>query len=296
MRIGIATCRNLPDWEVDDHPFHAALLARGARIERPAWDDPHADWGAFDTVLIRTTWDYMDRVDEFVAWAEHVDAVTRLMNPLPVVRWNTRKTYLRELESHGVRIAPTEWLDAGQRVDVRALLERRGWTRAFIKPVVGATARETLRFGDDTVGIAAAEAHLTRTLAREPMMMQPYLEAVETEGELSAIFFDGALSHGVRKVPVDGDYRVQDDFGAHDEPHRFTATEVELAAGIVDTAARHLELDEPLLYARVDFLRDADGSLLLNELELVEPSLFFRHDPESPARLADALLRRLEPA
>jgi len=98
----------------------------------------------------------------------------------------------------------------------------------------------------------------------------------------------------VRKVPVDGDYRVQDDFGAHDEPHQFTDAEIELATGIVQTARDLLGLDEALLYARVDFLRDPDGTLLLNELELVEPSLFFRHDPDSPGRLADALTRRLE--
>lgn len=294
MRIAIATCRDLPEWEVDDHPFHAALLDRGVGFERPAWDDPCVNWADFDAVLIRTTWDYMERVDEFVAWAERVAGTTRLFNPLPVVQWNTRKTYLRELEAAGVRIAPTEWLDKDQPVDVPDLLQRRGWTRAFIKPVVGATARETLRFASDATGLEAANQHLRRTLARESMMMQPYLEAVETEGELSALFFDGRLSHGVRKVPVDGDYRVQDDFGAHDEPHRFTDAEVELATGIVRTARAHLELDEPLLYARVDFLRDPDGTLLLNELELVEPSLFFRHDPDSPARLAQALLRRLE--
>ena len=164
--------------------------------------------------------------------------------------------------------------------------------------MIGATARETLRFDADPAGIAEAQAHLERTLAVEDMMVQPYLERVETEGEVSAIYIDGRLSHAVQKIPVAGDYRVQDDFGATDFPVDLTDERLEAANAVLQAAERkfaHLGR-HPLLYARVDFLFGDAGELLLTELELVEPSLFFRHGPEAPGLLADALKRRMESA
>ncbi len=290
MRLALATCADLPEWEVDDRPFHEALRRRGHDVSLPVWDDAHVDWAAFDAVLVRTTWDYMEKQEAFVAWAERVAALRPLSAPPGVVRWNTRKTYLRDLAEEGVPLAPTQWLEPGPPADVAALLAGRGWERAFLKPMVGATARETLRFATDAAGMAAAQAHLDRLQPREGFLLQPYLPSIEQEGELSAVFFGGRFSHGVRKVPVPGDYRAQDDFGAHDEPWDFPAAEREHAAAVMARAERRFG---PLLYGRVDFLRGADGRLLLNELELVEPSLFFRHDPQAADRLADAWLARL---
>ncbi len=241
------------------------------------WDDPSIDWSAFDAVLIRTTWDYQEKREAFVEWAERLPVP--LYNPADTVRWNTHKSYLRDLESRGVPVVPTEWLERGTRPDIASLCARRGWTRGFLKPCVGATSRETLRFD---AGDPAAQAHADRLLAREDLMLQPYLARVETEGELSAIFIDGELTHGVRKVPVAGDYRVQDDFGAKDYPIDFP--DVPLARRAVEAAGR------TLLYARADFLVGPHG-LVLTELELVEPSLFFRHNLRAADRLARAVAR-----
>jgi hypothetical protein len=295
MRVALATCRELPGWEKDDFPFHAALEELGIHHESPIWDDPSVDWSTYDAILIRTTWDYMEKQEAYVSWAETVDADRLFFNPAEVIRWNTHKSYLRELEEAGVALAPTEWLFRGATVDVAEMLQRRGWARGFIKPMVGASARETLRFDADAVGIAEAQAHLDRTLATEDMMVQPYLERVETEGEISAIFIDGALSHAVQKIPVPGDYRVQDDFGATDFPVELTAERLSAATAALQAAeTRFAHLGEhPLLYARVDFLFGDAGELLLTELELVEPSLFFRHGPAAPGMLANALKRRM---
>ena len=288
MRIALATCRDLPDWEVDDAPLIEALEARGVEVVRPAWDDASVDWSAHAACLVRTTWDYMERQEEYVAWAERAGAMASLFNSAEVVRWNTHKRYLRELEAGGAVLAPTEWLDRGRSYDLERLLAERGWERGFLKPCVGATARETLRFAREEC--ARAQAHVDRLLASEDLMLQPYLDTVEREGELSIVFVEGEPVHGVRKVPVAGDYRVQDDFGAADEPWAFTEAEGALAARIVAQVEARFGR---LLYARVDFLRSAEGELLLNELELVEPSLFLRHGPDTAARLADALLERL---
>lgn len=287
MQIALVTCSNLPDWEVDDRPLHEAFRGRGVTVLQPAWDDAGVDWSACDAILIRTAWDYQERRDEFLTWARAVAHVAPLYNPLPVVAWNTDKTYLRDLQSRGVRTIPTIWLAPGATVNLRAVLTEKGWKRAFLKPAVGATSRETLRFRVDAEGLAAAERHLARLLPNEIMLLQPYLSSVEREGELSLIFLDGAFSHAVRKVPVAGDYRVQDDFGAHDEPASVTSQTIDLAQAILDT------VEHDLLYARADFLRDEFGELCLSELELVEPSLFFRHERRAADRLATGLLRRV---
>lgn len=319
MRIALATCSNLPDWEVDDRPLVTALERRGVEVAEPVWDDSAVDWSRFDACLIRTTWDYMERPDEYLAWAERVAAVTRLFNPPGAVRWNLHKRYLRDLEERRIPTVPTVWLPRGSRPEIADILAERGWRRAFLKPTVGATARETLRFDADREGVARAQAHADRLLPSEGLMLQPYLARVETEGERSAIFFqissqDGsgrlALSHAVVKRPVPGDYRVQDDFGATDAPVTLEPRELEVAratAALVERAGLW-NAGEPgdgdrLLYARVDLLRgdpqrdgespDGETEVFVSELELVEPSLFFRHAPEAAEALTGALLRRL---
>jgi len=294
--LGLATCHNLPDWEVDDQSLFDALDELGIAFERPVWSDSTVDWSRYRAVLIRTTWDYQERQPEFVAWLRAVSEVTELINPSRVVEWNTHKTYLRDLEKAGAEITPTLWVDRGESINLSEALEAHGWERGFIKPMVGATARETLRFSRDEEGIAAAEAHLQRLLPNEGLMIQPYLASVETEGEYSCIDFGSRLSHGVQKIPVPGDYRVQDDFGATDKPHEFSPADQATIEEVRSALGRVLEERFPgdsLAYARMDFLRGPQGRLWLNELELVEPSLFLRHSPAAGMTLARVLVQRL---
>ncbi|MBL8750206.1 MAG: hypothetical protein JNK78_13655 [Planctomycetes bacterium] len=298
MRLALATRRDLPAWEIDDRPLHAALAKRGASVEIPIWDDPCVDWTAFDGVLVRTTWDYQEKLPAFRDWARRVARLAPLHNPVGVVEWNTHKRYLHDLERDGVKIAPTRWLARGSTVDVAETVRAEGWAEGFLKPCVGATARETLRFRADADGLAAAQRHVDRLLPDEDLMLQPFLRNVLQRGEWSAIFVDGRISHCVRKIPVPGDYRVQDDFGARDEPYRPTSDELAAAVEAMASATRRRGAcpaadGEPLLYGRADFLWDDEGGCVVTELELVEPSLFFRHSPSAADLLADAWLRRL---
>lgn len=287
--IALATQADLPDWEVDDAPLHDQLRRRAVAFEHPVWNDPTVDWSRYDAVLIRTTWDYAWDRQAFVEWTARVASETRLFNPPEVVRWNTDKRYLRDLEAAGVPIAPTEWLEPTSRPSIAEILERRGWSRGFIKPIFGQTARETLRFDADPAGISEAQAHVDRLLADEGLMVQPYLSAVETVGEHSAIYFDGALAQVVQKLPVPGDYRVMDDFGATDRPGTLDAD----GLAVCERALAAVPGSAPLLYGRVDLLRDDCGRWVLTELELVEPSLFFRHAPHTAGMLVDGLVERL---
>ncbi len=293
MNLALASCTTLVGPEVDDAPLHAALRAHGATVATPAWDDPDVDWAQFDGCLIRSTWDYMDRRDAFLEWAERVEACSRLLNPLPVVRWNTLKTYLRELEARDVPIAPTIWVDAGTTMDLAVEVAERGWHKAFIKPMIGADARETLPFEANPTDLETAQAHIDRLLVREGVMVQPFLESVHPEGEYSVICIDGAATHAVRKIPVRGDYRVMDNYGATDEPVELPPSDMSLARDVRRACEDILGCDGPLLYARVDVLRDATGSLVVNEVELVEPSLFFRHCEAAAEALATSFLGRL---
>ena len=282
MNIALVSCDNLPGWEVDDNPLIHALENKGAIVHRPSWTSD-IDWNQFAISVIRTTWDYHSRKNEFVHWSK---TVPRLFNNPEILEWNTHKSYLRELEQQGTTIAPTVWIAKNKTIDIEQELDRFGTSLGFIKPQVGACASDTLRFSNKSID--EAQEFLYRN-THQDMMLQPYLQSVETAGELTAVFIDGAYTHGVQKIPVKGDYRVQDDFGASDMPYEFTQEEIETMQKTLGDVLRHKEL----LYARFDYLRDNDGNLVLNELELVEPSLFFRHCPDSAERLAEAIIKHV---
>jgi glutathione synthase/RimK-type ligase-like ATP-grasp enzyme len=191
----------------------------------------------------------------------------------------------------GVPLPTTIWIDPGETPDLGALLADHGWHRGFLKPVVGANAIRTLRFTAQEA--ASAQTFLAEALRFGPMMVQPYLDKVETSGEFSGIWINGRYAHGVQKIPLPGDWRVQDDHGASDRPYSLTPDELSLGENILSLTHTLCPTQQPLLYARVDFLRDELGNPKLMELELVEPSLFFRHGAPTARLLANALMARL---
>ena len=287
-RVALASCDPFPPVGDDEGPLRAALAAHGLTASDPPWD-ADVDWSAFDAVLLRTTWDYQFRCDAFVAWCERASRATRLFHGPRIVRWNVDKRYLAALGERGVPLAETLWVAPGEGRAALDEARRRGWSRAFVKPVVGANAAFTLRFAIDAPGFAAALEHIA-SAPEHAFMLQPYLASVEAEGEVSVIVIDGEPTHGVRKVPAPGDYRVQEDWGARDEAWRPEEAALAIARRAIDVATAIL--GEPLLYARVDLLVGERG-YVLNELELVEPALFFRHGPRAAERLAAALAREV---
>jgi glutathione synthase/RimK-type ligase-like ATP-grasp enzyme len=281
MKVALVSCSSLPGWEVDDQPLIKAFVDRGCAVSNPAWDD-EVDWSAFDICLLRTTWDYTLYIEKFLAWVEQVSEKTMLWNDHKIIKWNSDKRYLRDLQEKGVPIAPTVWLEEEQ--DIASILQDKNWDRAFLKPIVGACANDTLRFTIEESSVA--QQLLSGVLKNCGMMLQPYLSRVETEGEYSAIYFAGKLSHCVQKIPVVGDYRVQDDFGAFDK-------RIEALPGLIELAQKSLDaIEEDWLYARVDALQMEDDTWVLNELEMIEPSLFFRHSKTAASTLVEATLSK----
>ena len=291
QRIAIATCDNLPGWEIDDQPF-LDLLRLKFDVSMCSWTDPDVDWSVFRCVLIRTTWDYSERISEFKSWIKHVSRLTCVYNDASWIMWNCDKNYLRSLESEGVHIAPTQWLsNLGLASLAECVIRAPDVGRWFLKPTIGASSSNTLRFTTDE--LETAQSFVDHLIADHDFMLQPYLNSVETFGEVSLLYIGGRLTHAVRKVPVPGDYRVQDDFGAHDEPYHPTEELMEMGTQVLAAARRVNPASPELLYARLDFLKDLNGDFALNELELIEPSLFFRHGPGAPGALVDRLLETL---
>jgi glutathione synthase/RimK-type ligase-like ATP-grasp enzyme len=282
-RVALATCARLPDLWTDDQVLAAELRRRDlVEVATPAWDDEAADWGGFDLVVIRNTWDYWHRRDQYVAWADRVAAASTLLNPAPVVRWNTHKGYLRELEAAGVPVVPTAWLAAGGTGDIATLMAERGWADAVVKPAVSAAADDTAR--TSTVGVVEAQLLVDRVLARRDVMVQPYVEAVDTTGERSLLYVDGALTHAVRRPPYLSTGIEADSVAAEPAPD-----EIEVAEQVLDAVPGGAG---QLLYARVDLIRDAAGAPMLMEVELVEPQLFFALSADATLRMANAIEAR----
>ncbi|MDC0748059.1 ATP-grasp domain-containing protein [Polyangium mundeleinium] len=290
-RLAIATCARLPKLDVDDARLCEALEARGISYRCFVWDDPSAPWDEADLALLRNPWDYWDgpgRREAFVAWAERTHARVPLWNGPDVIRENTHKSYLRSLEAAGVSVIPTLWLARCEgAVGLAARITSRGWSEVVIKPAVSAGSVGALRI-DARTNPNEAEAHAASLTASGEVMVQPYLRSIESEGELSVVFFDGEASHAVRKVPCAGDFRSQPEFQS-----RVSAAPIEAEALAVARAA-FAAVGKPLLYARVDLVRSDDGALQLIELELTEPSLYFRWSEGAAERLVDAIVSRFE--
>ena len=258
-----------------------ALAAQGFSSALVAWDDPAVDWSSFRLCVIRATWDYHLRLPEFLAWAERIAAQMALWNPLDLVRWNTHKSYLRDLEAQGVAIVPTVWAPRGTNLDLAALMSDRGWTRAVIKPAISASAYATNLVTSET--IAEGQAHLDALLAERDMMIQPFLASVTTTGERSLVYFDGILSHTILRSPALGEDT--------DEKARLIPNDAEEAT-FADRVMQAVSGET--LYARVDIARDDAGNLRLMELELVEPWLGLELAPDAAVRFAAAIARRME--
>ena len=259
-----------------------ALRDAGAEAVAVPWDDPDTDWSGFDLVVIRSTWDYSWRADEFVAWAEKCAAVTRLANPAGVVRWNTDKRYLGDLAEAGVPVVPTRYLAPGDAPD---LPDDREYV---IKPTSGAGARYAARYTPDDHDTAVR--HLAR-MHEEGLtaMVQPYLTGIDVSGERALQFFGGRFLHASRKGAVLAPGTAYDAAKvAHPDLVPWTPTSAELA--VAERALAAVPDAPELLYARVDLVDGADGEPWLMELELVEPNLFLDLHPGSAAVVRDAIL------
>lgn len=287
FRVGLVTCGAIRELTDDDKPLLGELWRLGIRAEPAVWDDPAVDWKRFDAAVIRSTWDYHLGQAAFAAWLTRLEALgVAVWNPAPVIRANSDKSYLRELEAAGVLTPPTAWILKKSRADLDSLLEARGWTDAVVKPVISAGAYRTYRVARGREG---GQAALDEVLAHSDAMVQPFLPEIVEEGEWSFVFLGGEFSHAVLKTPARGDFRVQEEHGGK------TDRRVPPPALLAQAREALISGPRPCLYARVDGVRRG-GDLLVVELELIEPSLYLSHAPGAAKMLAEAVKARLSSA
>jgi hypothetical protein len=293
-RVALATCSQLPDLDKDDAPLIGALAERGVTAEPAVWDDPAVDWQAYDLVLVRSTWDYSPRHDEFLAWAR---ALPKVANSAEVIEWNTDKRYLRELEAAGIPVIPTIWLDPARHLSKRAVHTRMPAFGDFVvKPVVSAGAKNTGRYQPVSAqSRGKAIAHATRLLDDGRwVMIQPYVTSVDTTGETCLIFIEGELTHAVRKnALLTGPAEESGELYAEEEMESFEATGAQIDVAQRALAVAREATGADLTYARVDLVSGDDGEPMVIELELTEPSLWMRYGSGVEGRLADAVVKLL---
>lgn len=294
-QVAIAACRAFdgaeatdlypdPDWPL----LSGALVDAGADAIPISWDHAGVDWQRFDLVVTNSTWDSVDRPQEFLAWARRAARATTLVNPLPAIEWNIHKTYLHALASRGVPIVLTEWV-----------VDAEEWApppyEFVVKPSISAGGRQTARYQPEER--TAAVAHVRHLLDQgQTVMVQPYMASVESEGETKLVFIEGDFSHAVRVGPLlAGGEGVIERLWERAVPMDVTApTAAQLDTARDVLAAVQADVPDALLFARVDLVTGDTGEPLLGEVELVDPSLLLRFADPAAGRLAAAISARAQ--
>ena len=281
-RLAFLTLEDRGDFVIADALAIAELARRQIQVDEVPWRRTGIDWRVYAGVVVRTTWDYQHDLEGFFARLDEIErAGVPLANPASLARWNARKTYLADLAARGVPTVPTRWGRGFSVEDLRGLPDRIGADEVVVKPVVGANADDAYRIargaGDDVLAPIAAR------YPDRDWMAQPFLPAILGEGEMSTFHFAGRLSHAIVKRPKPGDFRVQEEHGGLIQPWSPDGEAVRVAEAALAA------LGPPPLQARVDLVRLGDGSLALMELELIEPSLYFRMHEDAPRRFAGAV-------
>jgi glutathione synthase/RimK-type ligase-like ATP-grasp enzyme len=281
-RIALATCEELPDLDPDDQPLVGLFHKMGIEATPAIWSDPTINWAAFDHIIVRNTWDYTNRLEEFLAWAKMHES--RIHNSYEILVWNSNKIYLKDLSDAGLPIVDTQFVS-----DSLGDWEFPLLGDFVVKPTVSAGSQDTMRFRtSDLDSHDRAQDLMTRIISRgKTAMVQPYLAAVDEIGETALLFIGGEYSHAIRKGPllvpnVEGEKEhglfLKEDIS----PREPNPEQRELATTVMGYVSQRFGLP---LYARVDLLDDSKDKPVILELELVEPSMFFATAPESAARL-----------
>jgi hypothetical protein len=276
-KICLATCHQLPEPDVDESVLLEACLSAGLDAEYAGWDDPSVDWSRFDSVVLRSTWNYYLDPEAFTAWVDRVAGVCTLWNPADVILGNLDKHYLADFQRRGIPIVPTRFVDGSSPVPLATLVDEEAWDDFVVKPTISAASYMTRRFSRGE--LAEAQAYLDSILAKRDAMVQKFLPRVAQGGEVNLVVIDGALTHGVTKHPRfhDGVESVSEEAI---QPNAAQRAFVERVLAV----APH-----DLLFARVDLMELAEGDWALSELELIEPSLFFLQSPPALAKFVEAL-------
>ncbi|MBJ6116769.1 hypothetical protein JAO76_01110 [Pontibacter sp. BT310] len=284
------TCESLGNYtanaDSEDERLYQFLTGKGLPVTWQVWDNENVNWSQFDALIIKSPWDYFDKIAAFYSWLDKVEAAgCKVLNPVKTLRWNADKVYFKAMEAAGVTIVPTVWLEQNSTFNAQAAFAELGSEKIIVKPRVSGGAKNTFAL---TIEEAEAKtSEINQLLQQEPFLAQPFIEEIKTDGEWSFIFFGGNYSHTVLKTAKPGDFRVQHFFGGTIHTPTPPAALLATAQTIVDKFAKDC------LYARVDGVA-LNNELVLMELELIEPFLFLSTSGGSLERYYQALMAQLQ--
>ncbi|MDC7994080.1 ATP-grasp domain-containing protein [Altibacter sp. HG106] len=263
----------------------AALEAEGFLVKRTAWDNPNYAWENSDAVVLRTTWDYYERYDEFMTWLESVPQKTHLINSIDMVRWNVNKHYLHDLQQKQIPIVPTFFASTKTHRSLEEICKTNAWEHVIVKPAIGAAAYLTYQLQGSQ--IQAFTPRFAELLAQRDMLVQPFQKSITQKGEASLMVFGGRFTHAILKKAKAGDFRVQDDFGGTVHSYEASEAEITLAENAMNSC-----LSLPV-YGRVDIMWDEAGAPMVSELELIEPEIWLRDHPSAAHQFARAIKTKM---
>ncbi len=293
MKIGFLTCpgthpgsptrrEDAFEHDIQVAALRPAMAARGQELVEIDWRGPLEGFAQLPLILVGTVWDYHDAEPEFLARLDALEAAGHhVCNSARLVRWNARKTYLRDLAGRGAATIPTIWLDRAEASNIASAFAEFGCSTVIAKRQVGA-------------GAEGQSIHHRNSLdpawrMDQPMMLQPFLPQIQDDGEYSFLFVDGRFSHALTKRPTKGDYRVQSLYGGSEHPLDPAPGDLAAAQAIIDAIPHEVPL-----YARIDMVRGADNRLLVMEAEMIEPYLYPEQGPKLGEMMAEAIHRRLQ--
>lgn len=273
-------------WVIErERELQQALENNGLKVNRISWDDPTYDWQETKTGLIRSIWDCYERFDEFSPWLHNTAKQIQLINPFENVAWNMDKHYLLDLEKKGIPIVPTYIIEQGDTNSLESRIQRMGWDDVILKPTISASAMDTFRLKLSEAMVF--EKTYQKLIAKQTMMIQPFQEQIQTKGEISHMVLGGKYSHAIRKVPKEGDFRVQTELGGVCTVHEASPDEIAFIERVIAVCT-------PMpVYARVDVMWDNADRLVLMELELVEPELWLHEVEGGVERFVEAVVEAI---
>ena len=284
--VALVTCREALGIDYDMPLLLEAVRAAGIAVDEVCWDDELIDWSTYNHVVIRSTWDYHRRYDEFMQWVRAVSSASTMSNSIDVITWNTDKHYLAEVAAMGLPVVPTVFIEPGHEAWLDQVHELLTQGDVVVKPAISAGSNDTERHSN----IDVAQKHITELLsAQRSVMLQPYMADVDVESETGLVFIDGKFSHAFAKGALlaqeknmSGGLYAEEEIGVR-QP---TAEQLLIGERAVKWLTSRFG---KLLYARVDLLPTAQGPVII-EIELTEPSLYLLLHPEAATELANALI------
>lgn len=265
---GLLTSNQLANLYEDDQLLIPAFKKYGWDVKILIWDDFDYNHPEADVIIIRNTWDYHLNPVKFINVLRNIAQKSiPLWNPIEIVEWNANKKYLFDLEQKGISIVPSLLVENVTPERLYNLGDLSKWEEFIIKPVYGGTGYLTYKLAKNNYSNFIPE--ISPEIVGKNILIQQFCPNIIHKGEYSLIYFNKCYSHTIKKINPDKNFLIHEEYGG-------LITRTDDCTDLIKFADNILgQIDSELLYARIDIVEGLDNELLLMELELIEPCLYF---------------------